>query len=284
MYVVMGATGHVGAAVADALLDAGEAVTVLTRAPDRAAHWRDRGAAVQVADAGDTASLRHAFRRGRRAFLLNPPADPAGDTDAAERRTVANILAALDGAGLEKVVAASTYGAQAGEAMGDLATLWLLEEGLRAQPIPAAINRGAYYMTNWTALADTVRTTGVLPSMFPANTVMPMVAPRDLGRAAAARLLAPLEDTGVRHVEGPARYTPRDVADAFAAALGRDVSVEVAPRARWTAVFRALGFSDAAARSYAGMTAASLDGGFGMPADPERGPTTLAAVIAAAAG
>jgi hypothetical protein len=56
---------------------------------------------------------------------------------------------AVNGSALEKVVAASTYGAQQGDALGDLSTLCQLEEGLRSQPIPAAINRGAYYMTNW---------------------------------------------------------------------------------------------------------------------------------------
>ena len=96
MYVVMGATGHVGAAVADALLAGGEDVMILTRRPERADRWRDKGASVATADVEDVASLRAAFRLGRRAFLLNPPADIAGDTDATERRTIANILAALD--------------------------------------------------------------------------------------------------------------------------------------------------------------------------------------------
>jgi len=151
MYVVMGATGHVGAAVAETLLASGEDVTILTRRPERAGRWRDKGASVAMADVEDVDSLRAAFRRGQRAFLLNPPADVAGDTDATERRTIANILAALEDSGLEKVVAASTYGARPGQGIGDLTTLWELEEGLRRQPIPAAINRGAYYMTNWAA-------------------------------------------------------------------------------------------------------------------------------------
>jgi uncharacterized protein YbjT (DUF2867 family) len=282
MFVIMGATGHVGAAVADTLLAHGQPVTVLTRHPDRADTWRAKGAQVAQADAEDAASLRATFRLGRRAFLLNPPADPAGDTDAAERRTIANILDALADSGLEKVVAASTYGAQPGEGIGDLSTLHELEVGLRAQPIPAAINRGAYYMTNWAGFAEAVRQSGTLPSMFPADTVMPMVAPEDLGRAAAERLLSSVTDTGIRHVEGPERYTPQDVAGAFAAALGGQVRVDVAPRERWEDIFKGLGFSDAAARAYARMTAVSLDGGFAMPADPIRGRVTLHDFIAAA--
>ena len=279
MHVVMGATGNVGGAVADALLARGEAVTVLTRRPDRASIWRDKGARIVQADAEDAASLKAAFRMGKRAFLLNPAADPTGDTDSAERRTIANILAALDGSGLEKVVAALTYGAQPGEGIGDLSTLWELEEGLRRQSIPAAINRGAYYMTNWTGLADVVRQSGSLPSMFPADMPIPMVAPRDLGEAAADRLSSPLDDVGVVYVEGPELYTPRDVADAFAAALGRKIGLDVTERDRWEETFRSLGFSDAAARSFTRMTATIVDSDFDRQATPRRGKVTLSEFV-----
>lgn len=282
MYVVMGATGNVGGAVAEALIEQGEEVTILTRRPDRADRWREKGASVARADVEDPGSLKAAFRRGRRAFLLNPPADPSGDMDATERRTISNILAALEDSGLEKVVAASTYGARRGEPAGDLTTLWELEEGLRRQSVPAAINRGAYYMTNWTGLIDIVRQSGKLPSMFPADVEMPMVAPRDLGEAAAARLRSPAGDVGVRHVEGPERYTPRQVADAMSRAIGRDVELDVAPRDAWESIYRKMGFSDASARSYERMTAISLDELFDKPAAPARGGVTLQEFIASA--
>ncbi|WP_196257724.1 NmrA family NAD(P)-binding protein [Pelagibacterium limicola] len=275
MYVIMGATGNVGGAVADTLLAQGAPVTVLTRRPEEAGIWSDKGAQILRADAEDVSSLRAAFQSGERAFLLNPPADPTGDTDKTERRTIANILAAIGGSGLEKVVAASTYGAQPGERIGDLSTLWELEEGLRRQPIPAAINRGAYYMTNWTGFVETVRETGKLPSMFPANAQMPMVAPRDLGEAAAARLVSPLDDVGIVYVEGPARYTPQDVADAFAAALDREVALDVAERDQWQEIFKSIGFSEEAARAYTKMTVATLDGDFDKPDTPWRGKITL---------
>ena len=282
MFVVMGATGHVGAAVADELLIRGEKVTVLTRDPAGAVGWRAKAATIAEADAEDAGSLRQAFQSGRRAFLLNPPADPSGDTDTTQRRTIAVILAALNSSGLEKVVAASTYGAQPGNAVGDLSTLWELEEGLRAQPIPAAINRGAYYMTNWLGFTDAVRTSGVLPSMFPADLKIPMIAPLDLGKAAAERLLAPISDKDVRCIEGPTRYTPQDVADAFGAALGRDVAVEVAPREAWVTVYQKAGFSKEAATAYARMTAATLDDGFDAPTSAQRGSTALNPFIASA--
>lgn len=275
MYVIMGGTGHIGSATADILLSLGEAVTIVSRNAGHASGWRAKGAEIVEADLNDVSSLHAALRRGRRALLLNPPADPTTDTDAVEKRTVANILEALAGSGLEKVVAVSTGGAQSGDRIGDLNTLWEFEEGLRRQPIPTAINRGAYYMSNWDVLLDTVRATGRLPSMFPADLPIPMVAPQDLGRFAADRLLSGTDDVGIRYMEGPKRYSPADVAKAFSEALGRQIDVEVKPRAGWYDGFLQLGFSEAAALSYTRMTELCVDNGFDMPADASRGATTL---------
>lgn len=284
MYLVMGGTGHVGSAVASTLLARGERVGIITHDADHAAPWKQRGAQILVADLWQPDSLRAALRQGQRAFLLNPPADVARDTDAIERQTVAHILQALDGSGLEKVVAASTGGARAGERIGDLNTLWELEQGLARQPIPAAVQRGAYYMSNWAAQLDTVRRTGQLHSMVPADMAIPMVAPHDLGSFAAERLLSAVDDVALRHVEGPRRYSPADVAQSMSELLGRDVEVVVTPRTRLREAFGQQGFSAAAAESYARMTSLSIDEGFAMPADSVRGKTTFDKYLRSAMG
>ncbi len=53
------------------------------------------------------------------------------------------------------------------------------------------------------------------------------------------------------------------------------------PRDQWEQAYRKLGFSEAAAHSYARMTRISVDGGFEMPKSPERGQITLEAYIRA---
>jgi len=278
MIIVLGATGHVGSAVAQTLLDSGKRVTVVTRSEEKAASWRGRGAEAALIDISDVDQLRGLFRRGRRAFLLNPPAAPSTDTDREERRTFTSIVAALSGSGLEQVVAASTYCARPGKQIGDLGVLYEFEQALMAQPVPVLIQRAAYYMSNWNTLLDAARR-GTLPSLLPAELRLPMVAPLDLGRAAAEHLRKPAGGSGIYHVEGPERYSPSDVAEAFAAALARPVKVSVTPRERWMDDFRSQGFSEAAARSYAGMMAISVDGACELPDTPARGTITLAAYI-----
>ncbi|MBY3066771.1 NmrA family NAD(P)-binding protein [Rhizobium laguerreae] len=278
MYIVVGGTGRVGSAVAQTLLDEGEAVTVVTRNSDKAGAWRQRGAEVAVVDVHDVTSLREVFGYGKRAFLLNPNADISSDTDREERETVRCLLEAIEGSGLEKVVAESTMGAQPGEKCGDLNVLYELEVGLRNQPIPASVIRAAYYYSNWDTMMGAVTKDGVLATMLPADLSLPMVAPEDLGKVAARLLQEPIEPIGIHHVEGPKRYSPNDVAAAFAAALGRAVRVDVIPRENWEDVFRSLGFSDAAAHSYTRMTALTVDGPE-YPEDPIRGLISLQTYI-----
>lgn len=278
MYIVVGGTGHVGSAVARTLLADGEAVTVVTRNPEKAGAWRQRGAEVAVADVHDVTSLREVFRHGQRAFLLNPNADISSDTDREERETVRCLLEAIEGSGLEKVVAESTMGAQPGKECGDLNVLYELEVGLRNQPIPASVIRAAYYYSNWDTMMGPVTKDGLLSTMLPADLTLPMVAPEDLGRVAARLLQDPIEQIGIHPVEGPTRYSPNDVAAAFAAALGRAVRVDVIARENWEDAYRSLGFSDAAAHSYARMTALTADGPE-YPEDPIRGSISLQTYI-----
>jgi uncharacterized protein YbjT (DUF2867 family) len=278
MYIVVGGTGHVGSAVAKTLLNAGEPVTVVTRNPEKAGAWRQKGAQVALADVHDVASLRQVFRRGKRAFLLNPNADIASDTDREERETVRCLLEAIDGSGLDKVVAQSTMGAQPGEQCGDLNVLYELEVGLTNQPIPVSIIRAAYYYSNWDMMVEPVTKDGVLSTLLPADLKLPMVAPEDLGREAARLLQAPVEQIGLHPVEGPERYSPNDVAAAFAVALGRAVRVDEIPRQAWEDTYRSWGFSEAAAHSYARMTALTADGPE-YPDDSIRGSITLETYI-----
>lgn len=281
MYIILGATGHVGSAVAMALLSKGEPVTVVTRDPRRAEPFTRRGAAAAVAGVRDADALRAVLRRGRYAFLLMPPADPASDTVTEERRMVATIVRAVEGASLEKVVVQSTYGAQPGEGLGDLGVLYEFEQAVSAVGVRTSVVRAAYYMSNWDSALETARDEGVVHTFFPPDFALPMVAPADLGRVAARLLVEEVDHAGVRYVEGPVPYSAADVARAFAAALSRDVRPVETPRSEWADTLQAFGFSPAAAASYARMTAITLDGAYERPGVPERGPMTLSEYVAA---
>ena len=280
MHIVLGATGHVGSAVAQTLLDAGEQVAVLTRDKNKADEWQIKGAQVAITDVSDVESLRRIFASGERLFLLNPPANPSTDTATEERRTRDAILAALAESGLKKIVAESTYGAQPGDQIGDLGVLYEMEQTLAAQPIPTCIIRAAYYMSNWDAALEPARTRGIVPTLYPPDFPLPMVAPLDIGHLAARLLTAPAAQTGLHEIEGPRLYTPTDVATAFTEALGRPVEPQEIPRTQWRGALQSMGFSKPAATSFINMTALTLENG-STAQHPTRGQTSLQEYISA---
>lgn len=293
MHIITGGTGHVGSALAKALLQKGEKITIVSRNSDKAQKWIKKGAGVAVADIYDTDGLHEIFKQGKTLFLLNPPADPMTNTDIQERKTVASLLKAVENTGVEKIVAESTLGAQPGKNIGDLGVLYELEQGVAKLSYPYSIIRPAYYMSNWDQALHTVLEKGKLMSFFPADLKFPMVAPGDIGEL-AARLLTekdtalvrvptnqppdspPHDPTCVFPIPGPDLYSPNDVANAFSKALGgKNVKVNVIPEDQWVNTFQSMGFSKEAAASYAGMTRISLHGGFEIPANTMKGATTL---------
>jgi uncharacterized protein YbjT (DUF2867 family) len=274
MYIVLAATGHIGSQVVEDLRTADQDIFAVTHDADKASSVTGGPVTGIAVDLKDSDALRDVFRKGKRAFLLVPQAPPTSDTNAEELLTAKSIADAVAGSNLEKVVVVSTYGAQEGDAIGDLSVLWEFERMIKATGVPMAVNRGAYYFTNIDNLFDAAVKTGELPTPFADDLVMPMVSQIDLGKVAVARLTSSLEDVGIRYVEGPRRYTFADVAAILSEAFGRHVSLKHVPRDGIEESYLNLGFSEAAARAYTNMTLASLDGPE-LPDGPVRGEITL---------
>jgi uncharacterized protein YbjT (DUF2867 family) len=262
VYVVMGATGHVGSAVMNTLLQKNEPVVALTHDPQKQAALERRGAQVAIADVCDVEALRSVFASADRVFVLNPPGNPAADSAAEEERTIDCIVRALQGSGVEKVVVESTFGAQPGKQLGDLGTLYTLEQKLGATQVASSVVRAAYYMSNWEMSLESAMTDGVIATLYPIDMPLPMAAPEDLGRVGAELLSAPAAEERCVYVEGPQRYSSNDVAAAFAAALGRPVVAREIPRAEWATFLAKIGFSPESAESFARMTALTRAGVF----------------------
>ena len=253
MNIISGGTGQIGSALANTLLKNGEAVTIISRSSKYAADWQAKGAKFAVADIYDTEGLQDIFKTGKNIFVLNPPADPLTDTDLQERKTGASLVAALKGTQPEKIVVASTLGARTGSRIGDLNTLYDLEQGIASLGLSYQIIRSAYYMSNWASSLPSIKETGELVSFFPKGLKIPMVAPQDIGEL-AAKFMTAKHGQELTAIVGPELYSPQDVADEFSSALGRKVNVKVIPKQDWTAAFKATGFSKEAAASYAAMT------------------------------
>ncbi len=241
MYAITGITGQVGGALAHALLQGGHAVRAVVRDAAKGAAWTALGCEVAIADAADSAALTRAFAGADGVFILLPPNfDPSPDFPGT-RAIVAAFDAALRAAAPARVVCLSTIGAQASEP-NLLQQLGHMEQVLGQLPLPVAFLRAAWFMENFAWDLAGAREQGLLHShLQPLDQPQPMIATADIGRLAADLLHQDWTGNKVVELEGPVRYSPLDVAAAFAAVLDRPVRAEAVARDSWEALFRAQG-------------------------------------------
>jgi uncharacterized protein YbjT (DUF2867 family) len=244
MYVVTGASGKVGGAVANTLLAAGKDVRVVVRNAQNGKVWADRGSKVALAEIEDIDAMAAAFAGAEGVFLMLPPTfDPSpGFVEA--RAMIAAFRAALVKAAPARLVVLSTIGAAAPEP-NLLNQLGLLEKALADLPMPVTYLRAAWFMENAALDVADAKTTGAISSyLTPLDKMFPMIATDDVGRVAAELLLETWQGHRVVELEGPTRKSPNDLAAAFAAALGRPVAAHIVPRDSWDAIFRAQGMKN----------------------------------------
>ena len=118
------------------------------------------------------------------------------------------------------------------------------KSSLGTLPLPITFLRAAWFMENSAGDVAPARTTGVVPSfLYPLDKPLPMVATADIGQVAADLLQESWQGKRVVELEG-ARLTPNDVAAGLSRVLGREVRMEVVPRATWEALFKAQGMKN----------------------------------------
>jgi len=284
-WVVTGVTGRTGASAADALLRAGQPVRVVVRDAARGRPWAERGAEVALADLTDLPSMTKALGRARGAYLVCPQDVGREDLFARAALVAATTARAASAAGLPRLVALSSVGADRAQGTGWIGMNRMFEQRLADAGIPAVFLRAAYFMENWAPMIGHAVRTGVLPSFLaPAQRAIAMVATADVGQVAAELLQEAW--TGNRSVTlaGPRDYAPADVAAAVSAALGKPVDLAVLPEAAWPGALADARFSQAALAGFVEMTRGLNGAHIGMDSDPgaaaRRGTTPLERIVA----
>lgn len=271
MFVIVGANGKIGGAVARALLAEGRPVRVVLRAGRCADRWRAAGAGVAVADVHAPASLIAAFRGAQAAYVLNPPEYEVDDLLGQARRVADAYRSALSSTGVRSV-ALSSIGAQHAEGTGNILTLHILESALAL--LRTTFVRAGNFMTNWLPNLSVLHS-GVLSSFLaPLDQTTPTVAVQDIATVVVRELLS----TGSRTVEvaGPADYTPNQVAAAFATSLGRPVRAEAIPREQWSEVLTTkFGLPEAAVGNWIQLWEGFNSGDIRLEGTPEQGQVTI---------
>jgi uncharacterized protein YbjT (DUF2867 family) len=238
MFAVMGITGQVGAAVADALLASGEQVRAVVRNPEKAAAWKSRGVGLATADYDDASALEAAFRGVDGAFVMIPPQFAPSPDFRESKTTIATIARALNGARPPKAVYLSSIGAQQTSGLGLITALHLLEEAFTALPISGAFLRAGWFMENFAwDVAPALKEGKLFSYLQPLDKTFPMVATVDIGKVGADVLRQSWSGDRFIEIEGPRRYSPNQIAATLESVLERRVEAIAVPRSSWVKTF-----------------------------------------------
>lgn len=237
MYIVSGATGHTGSAVAKTLLEKKMPVRVIVRSEEKGKSFKDLGAEVAVADLQDAEALTEALKGGKVLYLMNPPNYQSEDQFVEAEKVIKSFQLAIANSSLEKIVALSSIGSQHANGTGNILTTHLLEKAFENSNIPTTFVRAGSFMENWNSVLETAKSQGVLPSFFqPLDRKVPQVAAADIGRVIAESMQEKTEGVEVKELAG-FWVSPEETAEAIGKVLGKNVTAVAVPESQWVEIF-----------------------------------------------
>jgi uncharacterized protein YbjT (DUF2867 family) len=223
MITVMGATGHTGKKITEALLKAGEKVRALGRSVSKLAELKRSGVEVFTGDATDAAFMAKAFRGADAVYTLLPTDRHSLDYRAEQDHQGETIVKAIRESGVRYVVALSSLGAELSEGTGLIAGLHAQEERLkRLQSTNLFLLRPVTFYENFYDALGLIKHQGINADSVRSDFAIPMVATRDIADVAAKALKArDWKGVVVRELLGPRDLTYAEATRILGQRIGR---------------------------------------------------------------
>ena len=254
MIIVTGATGKLGRAVAERLLDRVPAaeLAVTARDPGQARDLEARGVQVRQADFTQPATLTSAFRGASQVLIISGPADPAPHRAAID---------AARNAGAERVLYTSHQGASLHSRFAATAAHAQTEEDLQACGMAFTSLRNGFYATSAVQFMGQAMSTGkiVLPEDGPVS----WTAHSDLAEVAVIALTEPGRLDGITPpLTGPEMLDFTSIARIASELTGREITRVTVSDDEWSGSMRSRGLPEASVSFLLGAFAASRSGEF----------------------
>lgn len=246
MYVITGATGNTGSAVAGRLLERGHPVRVIGRDAGRLKRFAERGAEPFVADLTDSGALTRAFSGAKAVYAMIPPNIASPDVRAYSERVAEAIARALEESGVARAVVLSSIGADKPARTGPVLGLHNLEQKLnRIAALNAVYLRAGYFMENTLPQTEVIRAFGMVAGPLRPDLLLPMIATRDIAAAAADTLPDGFQGKTARELLGARDVSYRDVARAIGQAIGKpELPYVQMPASQFKAALVQMGMSE----------------------------------------
>jgi uncharacterized protein YbjT (DUF2867 family) len=222
--LLYGATGTQQGPAAQALIDKGYTVRILTRNPDKAAHFAEQGAEIVQGDMSDLDRLKEISQGVNRVALLIPA---FGGPENNPFQNGVNAITAAKEAGVELIVyntSGSIMDEELGRPMLDMRLG--IKATLENSGIPHIIIAPNAYMENlagpWTA--GRVANDDTLAYPITDDARLSWIASQDVGHFVAKAIEHPELANSLIRINGPEHLSGPEMAAAFTRGLGREIS------------------------------------------------------------
>ena len=217
-------TGHIGCALTKHLLDARADVVLLTRNPDKAREFAERGAAVHAGSLEDADFVVRATKGVHTLFWLTPPNMGTKDFRGHQSKMADVVVRAVTENNIPRVVNLSSIGAHFSSGTGPIAGLHDVEKKLDRTGAHITHLRAGFFMENLLMAAQTIASDGAVYMPIRGSARMAPIATRDIAKAVAERML----DGGwtgrtVIELVGPAEVTFEGMTATLGRALGNTI-------------------------------------------------------------
>jgi len=225
LILVTGATGQQGGAVANALLEKGQKIRVMTRNPEKAAALAKAGAEVVKGDLTNQADLQSALQGVHGVFAMSTPFEAGMD---AEVRQGVLLADAAKQAGVAHYVYTSVGSAHRHTGIPHFESKWEVEQHIAKIGLPATILRPVFFMENFTTYSKP-SPEGVLTMPMRPDRRLAMVAVKDIGQFGAAAFIRPKDFLGQAIDLAGNELTIPEVAALLTKATGRSIRFQEFP-------------------------------------------------------
>ena len=263
-YVITGSLGNISKPVTEALIKAGNDVTVITSKQENVSAIEALGAKAAIGSVEDVEFLIKTFTGADAVYTMVPPTYTATDWKAHIGKIGENYAAAIKTTGIKYVVNLSSVGAHMKEGAGPVSGLYRAENALN---ILADVNikhlRPSYFYANLLANIGMIKHMGIVGANF-GEKPFALVHTNDIAAVAIEELLN-LNFTGhtVRYIAGDEK-TGFEIAKALGTAIGQpDIPWIVFTDEQSLQGMLQAGLPEEIAKNYTEMGAAISSGVFG---------------------
>lgn len=260
MNIILGASGQVGSAITDFLVEKKLPVKAVIRDAKKAKKLKEKGIKVAIADYFDLNALKKAVKDGKLIFIITPETGQSDDILGDTKHILKNYRKAIESSEIESIIGLSSIGAQYEKDSGNLLMSNMLEHEFLSLPINQVFIRPSYYYSNWLISIGMAKENGILPTFYPADLKINMNSPIDVAEFIANIISDGIDKSELIELVGPKKYSSKDIANEMSKVLGQEVRTQEIPREKWDETMKFVGFSDNAIKNFIEMTQLVADG------------------------